>query len=80
MAVLPGKCRLHNILREKKLTISELSQLTDIRIQQLSDYAYNRRKMSLTNALTVGFALETPVEELYELVITKRKRSRPKLE
>ena len=74
MAILPGKCRLHHILREKKLTLSELHELTGIRITQLSDYAYNRRRMNLSNALTIGFALETPVEELYELIISKKGR------
>lgn len=72
------------MLREKKLTLSDLHEFTGIRITQLSDYAYNRRRMSLTNSFKIGFALEIPVEELYDTKtiyeFIDRKKSRQKSE
>jgi transcriptional regulator with XRE-family HTH domain len=66
MAIRPGDSRLHTILREKNLTLSALAKLTGIRLTQLSDYAHNRRKMSLANAATIGAALGVPIEDLSE--------------
>lgn len=69
MAYRPGKCHLHNILREKKLTMTKLSSLSGIGLNQLSDYANNHRvSMSLSNAITIAFALEIPVEDLYDWI------------
>jgi transcriptional regulator with XRE-family HTH domain len=68
MAYRPGKCRLHNILREIKISMNDLSLLTGIRYNQLSDYANNHRVMSLANAFTIAYALGIPMEDLYEWI------------
>ena len=76
MAFRPGICLLHNILREKKLTPQEFAELSGFSKQQISDYANNRRKMSLSNAKTIAHYLERPIDDLYLWVRTSRKRSR----
>lgn len=80
MAFRPGKCLLHNILREKKLTPQEFSDHIGMTKQQLSDYATNRRKMSLSTAKTIAHALEIPIDDLYVWVKEPRKRSRSNTE
>lgn len=76
MAYRPGKCRLHHILREKKLTPQEFVDLTEYSKQEISDYATSRRKMSLSNAKTIATELGVPIDDLYEWVEVKRKRRR----
>lgn len=78
MAFRPGKCLLHSILRERKLTPQEFSELSGFSKQQISDYANNRRKMSLSNAKTIAHYLGVPIDDLYEWIETPRKRSRQK--
>jgi transcriptional regulator with XRE-family HTH domain len=69
MAYRPGKCQLHRILRLKKLTLTDLSNLTGIRLSQLSDYANNHRgSMNYATALTIAIALSIPMEDLYEVI------------
>jgi transcriptional regulator with XRE-family HTH domain len=80
MAYRPGKCLLHNILREKRLTPQELSEQIGIPKQQLSNYANNRNKMNLANAKTIAHHLEIPIDDLYEWIKTTRKRRRKNLE
>lgn len=76
MAFRPGKCLLHNILREKKMTAQEFSELSGFTKQQISNYANNRAVMSLANAFTIAYYLDVPIEDLYEWIETTRKRSR----
>jgi transcriptional regulator with XRE-family HTH domain len=69
MAYRPGKCRLHHILRENNLTLTDLSKKTGIRLSQLSDYANNHREsMSYANAFNIAMTLGIPMEDLYEAV------------
>lgn len=69
MAYRPGTCRLHNILRENNLTMTELANLTGIKLSQLSDYANNHRPcMSYTNALNIAYSLKIPMEDLYKVI------------
>lgn len=72
MAYRPGKCLLHNILRENKLTPSEFADRTEYSKQQISDYVTGRRKMNLSNAKTIAALLGVPIDDLYEWVETKR--------
>jgi len=76
MAFRPGKCLLHNILRDKKISPQEFADRVGFSKQQISDYANNRRKMNLSNAKTIAHALEIPIDELYTWVQSSRKRSR----
>lgn len=69
MAYRPGKCRLHHILRENNLTLTDLSKKTGIALSQLSDYANNHRaRMSFANAFNIAMTLGQPMEDLYEAV------------
>jgi transcriptional regulator with XRE-family HTH domain len=78
MAFRPGKCLLHNILRENNLTPQEFVERTEYSKQEISDYATSRRKMSLSNAKTIADELGIPIDDLYEWVEVKRKARRQK--
>jgi transcriptional regulator with XRE-family HTH domain len=65
MAFLPGKCRLHILLNEKKISQQELADLIGMTRQQISNYANDFTKMSLGNAKTIADALHIHIDDLY---------------
>lgn len=65
MPYLPGKCLLHEILKDRRLTAQELAEEIGMSKQQVSDYANNRIIMSLKNAKTIAHALQIPIDDLY---------------
>jgi putative transcriptional regulator len=66
-----GKCLLLKILNNKRMTQSDLSDMTGIAKTQINDYIANTRKMSLPNAYLIAYALKCHVEDLYEWKIKK---------
>lgn len=76
MAFRPGKCLLHNILREKKLTPQEFAEISGFSKQQISNYANNHSVMNIATAMTIAHYLEVPIDDLYEKVRYSRGRSR----
>jgi transcriptional regulator with XRE-family HTH domain len=77
MAFLPGKCQLTFILRVNRKTARELSDLTGISESAISDYANNRKKMTLGTAKTLAEALQIPIDDLYmwEKSVPQKKKS-----
>lgn len=63
------RCLLHEILEEKKMTRTQLCDLTGLSNTQISDYIGNRKGMSLKNAILISYYLKCRVEDLYEWVI-----------
>jgi transcriptional regulator with XRE-family HTH domain len=60
-----GVCQLPRLLQRKGWTQQQLSERIGISVSQLSDYATNRRTMSLKNATVIAGALGCAVEDLY---------------
>lgn len=54
---------------KKKLTLSQLSQLTGIAKSTLSDIENNRVDPKISQLDKIAIALAVPVEELYESVL-----------
>lgn len=65
MADKVGRCRLKIILKSKAVSQVELSEKTGITVQMLSNYATNRKVMSLLRARQIARALHVPIEDLY---------------
>lgn len=61
-----GKCLLHELLVQSRMTPTDLSVATDISIYQISAYINNKRKMTLTTARIISIALNCHIEDLYE--------------
>ncbi|WP_420489922.1 helix-turn-helix domain-containing protein [Neobacillus vireti] len=61
-----GKCLLLQILNRRKMTQSDLSDMTGISKTQISEYINNSRKMSLSNAFLIACVLKVDVLDLYE--------------
>jgi plasmid maintenance system antidote protein VapI len=64
--VVIGKCLLSQLLRQSRMTSTDLSLKTGISIHQLSSYINNKRMMSLPTAMLIAWALNTSIDCLYE--------------
>ncbi|MCY7823288.1 MULTISPECIES: helix-turn-helix domain-containing protein [Bacillus subtilis group] len=67
-----GQCLIPELCRKKDITINELSEITGIKKQQLSDY--NRLvkvDMSIRTAKRIAAALDCNVEDLYEFKVVR---------
>jgi transcriptional regulator with XRE-family HTH domain len=65
-SVTIGKCLLPILLKRKRMSSTDLSDKTGIKIQQLSRYINNESTMSLPTALLISWALNVDVCELYD--------------
>jgi plasmid maintenance system antidote protein VapI len=63
-----GDCRLVSVLAERGWTQQDLADYVPIPRQQISDFATNRRKMSLTNAISIAKTIGCSVFDLYVMV------------
>jgi plasmid maintenance system antidote protein VapI len=66
MGYRPGRCLLTRRLNEINKTQQWLSEKTDINKTQISDYANNRKVMSLSTAKTISVAIGCYIDDLYE--------------
>jgi plasmid maintenance system antidote protein VapI len=69
--VIIGKCLLQKLLNQKRMTPTDLSDITGISIHQLSAYINNKRNMSLPTAILIAWALKVTIMELYDWKIVK---------
>lgn len=76
MAFLLGRCRLAYWMRIKKLSPTELADKVEMSVQEVSDHAHDRKKMTLPTAKAYSVALDVPIEELYEWKYTPSRKSR----
>lgn len=68
MAYKPGRCLLTVRLREIRKSQNWLAEQTGILKSQISDYANNRRTMSLATAMTIAAAIGCYIDDLYERI------------
>lgn len=64
-----GHCLLKSILKQKKISQQELALATGINKQDISNYANDRRVMSLKTAKRISTALNCSMDVLYEWII-----------
>ena len=69
MVIKPGRCLLTKQLRQIKKNQQCLSNLTGMSKSQISDYANNRRLMSLTTAYTIAATIGCSTDDLYECIV-----------
>ena len=65
MTIRSSRCRLRSILRQKKMTQTELAFQTSLTPQKISDYVNNRQYMSMINAAKIAKALAVSIDDLY---------------
>lgn len=77
MAYKVGKCLLPLLLKESRITQSELADKLNVTKQQVNKYSTNKRVMSLSTAKNVATILNCRVEELYEWIPLNEKGRKP---
>lgn len=68
MGYVPGRCLLQRRLREIGKKQQWLSEVTGMTRSQISDYANNRKLMSLLSAKTIAAAIGCHIDDLYEFL------------
>lgn len=71
MKIVIGRCLLQDLLDARGLSHVQLSDKTKIAASQISEYAKNKRGMSLINAKKIAIALKCCIDDLYEFIIEK---------
>ncbi|WP_412758663.1 helix-turn-helix domain-containing protein [Niallia alba] len=61
-----GKCLLQNLLDKSKMTKTQLSDKTGIKLNQISRYLTNESHMSLSTARKISKVLNCKIDDLYE--------------
>ena len=69
MKIIIGRCLLQELLDARGLSHVQLSDRTKIAASQISEYAKNKRKMSLMNAKKIAFVLNCFIDDLYDFNI-----------
>ncbi|MGG3920434.1 helix-turn-helix transcriptional regulator [Geobacillus thermodenitrificans] len=60
------RCRIKEILKEKRMSQMELALKINFSKQQISDIVNGRYVLGLNNAMTIAKALNVNIEDLYE--------------
>ncbi|MEF7565043.1 helix-turn-helix transcriptional regulator [Bacillus infantis] len=63
-----GKCRLNEILNEKKMSQVELAEKLGMKKQQINAYANNETIMSYKTAKNISYQLNVNMEDLYNFI------------
>lgn len=66
MTYTVGKCRLPTLLRQRKMTQTELANRLGIKRQQINKYALGHITMSLQIAYNIAAVLDCSIYDLYE--------------
>jgi putative transcriptional regulator len=74
MAVDVGRCQLRQLLKQRFLSQIELSEISGISKQKISDYANNRSIMSLSTAAHIANCLGCSIDDLYEFKCRGRQK------
>ena len=61
-----GRCLLGQILRNKKMSASELALKLNMSQSQISDYVRNRKSMSVKTTRRISRALSVKMDDLYD--------------
>ncbi|WP_238941808.1 helix-turn-helix transcriptional regulator [Bacillus sp. REN10] len=68
MVYIVGKCRLNEILKQRKLSQVDLADKLGMKKQQINAYATNESKMTLKTAKNIAYQLNVSIEELYDFI------------
>lgn len=63
-----GRCLLRELLHNADMSQVELAEIMNIKVQQISKYIRDERKMSLQTAFNISAILKCKVEDLYDLI------------
>lgn len=63
-----GKCRLNEILEERKISQVDLALKLRMKKQQINSYANNERFMSIKTAKNISHQLNVQIEDLYDFI------------
>lgn len=66
MTYLVGKCRLRELLAQKKMTQKMLAQRLKITPQHLQHYIQDHHVMSIQTAKNIAMILDCDIDDLYE--------------
>lgn len=67
---VPGRCLLHQLYEQTRISQRKVHELTGIPESQLSDYAHNRKKMGFGTAYTISKAMKLKSPDvLYEWIL-----------
>lgn len=66
MAFRAGKCLLRLRLKEAGMTQKQLSERVNLSPQMISHYIFNRKIMSIDNAMSISAVLNCSIEDLYD--------------
>lgn len=69
-----GKCRLNEILKDKKMTQVELADRLGLKKQQINSYATTETIMSLKTAKNIAYQLNVHIDELYDFIWSSKKQ------
>lgn len=79
MAYKAGRCLLRVRLREAGLKAADVAERLGMKESQISDYANNRKRMSLETAKNIAVIVGCHIDDLYDWIDIKpsqRKRIR----
>jgi DNA-binding XRE family transcriptional regulator len=63
-----GKCRLNEILKEKRLSQVDLAYKVGMKKQQINAYANGESTMSLKTAKNIAYQLNISIDDLYDFI------------
>lgn len=63
-----GKCRLNEILDQRKMTQVDLADKLGMKKQQINAYANNETTMSYKTAKNISYQLNVQMDELYDFI------------
>lgn len=69
-----GKCRLNEILKDKKMIQVELADRLGLKKQQINSYATTETIMSLKIAKNIAYQLNVHIDELYDFIWSSKKQ------
>lgn len=67
-----GRCRLNEILTNKKMTQVELAVKLGMKKQQINAYATNETVMSLKTAKNIAYQLNVHIDDLYDFIWSEK--------
>ncbi|MCV9947767.1 MULTISPECIES: helix-turn-helix domain-containing protein [Paenibacillus] len=68
MKISRGRCRLKELLEERRIKQIDLARRTGYSRHLISNWANNQDKMSADVMINIAYALDCKMEDLYELI------------
>lgn len=71
-----GRCLLSDKLKQARMTQKELASMLDVTKQQINNYVFGHRVMSLSIAKNVATILGCEIDDLYEWEYVENRKKR----